>query len=73
MGGRGWLDADGSDILVGAEEGAGVAGMLLQELVHYLQVGEQFSLLANGSLAISIDLSIDKLISYTKVKKVQWP
>jgi hypothetical protein len=47
-----------------------VAGILVQQRAHYyLQVGEQFSLLANCSSAISID----KLISYTEVKKVHWP
>ena len=31
------LDDDGGDGLVGAEEGAGAAGVLLRELAHYLQ------------------------------------
>jgi hypothetical protein len=56
------------------EEGDGVAGILVQDLAHfYFQVGEQLSLPENCSSAISIDPTIDTLISYTEVKRVQWP
>jgi hypothetical protein len=62
------LDDNGSGVLVG-DEGAGVEGILLQEPTHYLEIGEQFSLPANCSSAIS-HLTMDKMICCTEAKKV---